>query len=105
MSRMKDLQKSLFGGTTSNARQFGMIFTLVAIVLLFQFLTNGLTLNSGNLISLVSQHLYILILAIGMLMVIVAGHIDLSVGSIAAFVGIVVAKVMQEHSYRGSSRS
>ncbi|MEV4630415.1 multiple monosaccharide ABC transporter permease [Micromonospora sp. NPDC049523] len=98
MSRMKDLQKSLFGGTTSNARQFGMIFTLVAIVLLFQFLTNGLTLNSGNLISLVSQYSYILILAIGMLMVIVAGHIDLSVGSIAAFVGIVVAKVMQEYS-------
>ena len=40
MSRMKDLQKSLFGGTTSNARQFGMIFTLVAIVLLFQVLTD-----------------------------------------------------------------
>ncbi|RKR85855.1 putative multiple sugar transport system permease protein [Micromonospora pisi] len=98
MSRIKDLRKSLFGGTTSNARQFGMIFTLVAIVLLFQILTNGLTLNSANMISLVSQYSYILILAIGMLMVIVAGHIDLSVGSIAAFVGIVVAKVMQEYS-------
>ncbi|WP_329110361.1 sugar ABC transporter permease [Micromonospora sp. NBC_01699] len=98
MSRIRDLRKSLFGGTTSNARQFGMIFTLVAIVLLFQILTDGLTLNSGNLISLVSQYSYILILAIGMLMVIVAGHIDLSVGSIAAFVGIVVAKVMQDYS-------
>jgi putative multiple sugar transport system permease protein len=96
VSKIKDLQKSLFAGTTSNARQFGMIFTLVAIVLLFQILTNGLTLNSSNLISLVSQYSYILILAIGMLMVIVAGHIDLSVGSIAAFVGIVVARVMQE---------
>ncbi|MBE1490544.1 multiple monosaccharide ABC transporter permease [Plantactinospora soyae] len=96
MSKIKDLQKSLFAGTTSNARQFGMIFTLVAIVLLFQILTNGLTLNSSNLISLVSQYSYILILAIGMLMVIVAGHIDLSVGSIAAFVGIVVARVMQD---------
>ena len=96
MSRIKELQKSLFAGTTSNARQFGMIFTLVAIVLLFQVLTDGLTLNSTNLITLVSQYSYILILAIGMLMVIVAGHIDLSVGSVAAFVGIVVAKVMQE---------
>ena len=48
MSRMKDLQKNLFGGTTSNARQFGMIFTLVAIVVLFQILTDGLTLNSGQ---------------------------------------------------------
>ncbi|KUN80992.1 sugar ABC transporter permease [Streptomyces bungoensis] len=98
MSRVQDLQKNLFGGTTSNVRQFGMIFTLVAIVLLFQAWTGGLTLTSGNLIAVVSQYSYILILAIGMLMVIVAGHIDLSVGSVAAFTGIVVAKVMQEHS-------
>ncbi|GAA4557786.1 multiple monosaccharide ABC transporter permease [Planotetraspora kaengkrachanensis] len=98
MSRVKELQKSLFGGTTSNARQFGMIFTLVAIVLLFEILTDGLTLSPGNLISLVSQYSYILILAIGMLMVIVAGHIDLSVGSVAAFVGIVVANIMQDYS-------
>lgn len=74
-----------------------MIFTLVAIVLLFQVLTDGLTLTSGNLIAVVSQYSYILILAVGMLMVIVAGHIDLSVGSVAAFTGIVVAKAMQEY--------
>ncbi|GAB7039553.1 MULTISPECIES: multiple monosaccharide ABC transporter permease [Catenuloplanes] len=96
MSRIKDLQKNLFGGTTSNSRQFGMIFALVAIVLFFQIWTNGLTLSSGNMIALVSQYSYILILAIGMLMVIVAGHIDLSVGSVAAFVGIVVAKLMAD---------
>ncbi|MDZ5444760.1 multiple monosaccharide ABC transporter permease [Micromonospora sp. 4G57] len=98
MSRLKDLQKNLFGGTTSNARQFGMIFTLVAIVVLFQILTDGLTLRSDNLIALFNQNSYILILAIGMLMVIVAGHIDLSVGSIAAFTGILVAKSMAEWS-------
>ncbi|MDP9793597.1 putative multiple sugar transport system permease protein [Catenuloplanes nepalensis] len=98
MSRIKDLQKNLFGGTTSNARQFGMIFALVAIILFFQIWTNGLTLSSGNLIQLVSQYSYILILAIGMLMVIVAGHIDLSVGSVAAFTGIVIAKLMADHN-------
>jgi ABC-type xylose transport system, permease component len=98
MSRITDLQKNLFGGTTSNARQFGMISTLVAIVLLFQIWTHGLTLTSGNLVAVASQYSYILILAIGMLMVIVAGHIDLSVGSVAAFTGIVVAKTMQEYS-------
>ncbi|UWZ34119.1 sugar ABC transporter permease [Dactylosporangium roseum] len=97
MSRIKDLQKHLFGGTTSNARQFGMIFTLVAIIVLFQILTDGLTLNSGNLIALTQQYAYISILSIGMLMVIVAGHIDLSVGSVAAFTGIVVAKAIAEH--------
>lgn len=97
MSRIKDLQKNLFGGTTSNARQFGMIFTLVAVVLFFQIKTDGLTLQSGNLIALTQQYAYISILSIGMLMVIVAGHIDLSVGSVAAFVGIVVAKAITEH--------
>lgn len=108
MSKVKDLQKNLFGGTTSNARQFGMIFTLVAIVLLFQWLTashqglgfaDGFTLRSDNLIALFQQNSYILILAIGMLMVIVAGHIDLSVGSVAAFTGILVAKSMTEWNF------
>ncbi|MEU1231630.1 multiple monosaccharide ABC transporter permease [Streptomyces sp. NPDC005828] len=97
MTGFQNLKKNLFGGTTSVGRQFGMIFTLVAITLLFQVLTDGLTLTSGNLIAVVSQYSYILILAIGMLMVIVAGHIDLSVGSVAAFVGIIVAKAMQLH--------
>ncbi|MEV6305472.1 multiple monosaccharide ABC transporter permease [Actinoplanes sp. NPDC051861] len=97
MSRFRDLQKNLFGGSTSNARQFGMIFTLVAIIVFFQIRTDGLTLTSGNLIALTQQYAYISILSIGMLMVIVAGHIDLSVGSVAAFVGIVVAKAISEH--------
>jgi putative multiple sugar transport system permease protein len=86
----KDLKK-IFGGGQSDVRQFGILFSLIAIIALFQFLTNGLTLSSGNLVNLVSQYSYILILAIGMVMVIICGHIDLSVGSIAAFVGIVVA--------------
>lgn len=94
MSALRDL-KRMFGGGTSSGRQFGMIFSLIAIVLLFQVLTDGLTLDSGNLISLVSQYSYILILAIGMVMVIIAGHIDLSVGSVAAFAGIVVATAMR----------
>jgi len=91
MSRFKDLQKNLFGGTTSNVRQFGMIFALVAIVALFQWRTDGLTLQPGNLINVVSQYSYILILAMGMLMVIVAGHIDLSVGSVAGLSSVCAA--------------
>jgi len=92
-TQIADLKKML-GGGTSNARQFGMIFTLVGIILLFQILTDGLTLDPINLIALVSQFSYILILAIGMLMVIILGNIDLSVGSVAAVAGIVVAKAM-----------
>jgi putative multiple sugar transport system permease protein len=71
-----------------------MIIALVVIIIVFQIWTGGLTLDPTNVINMVQQYSYILILAIGMVMVIIAGHIDLSVGSIAAFVGIVVAQSM-----------
>ena len=73
-----------------------MIFALVALILFFQILTDGSTLTPSNVINLVNGNSYILILAIGMVMVIIAGHIDLSVGSVAAFAGIVVAIAMQD---------
>ena len=85
--------KKLFGGDT---RQFGMIFALVALIVLFQWLTGGITLTPGNVINLFNGNSYILILAIGMVLVIIAGHIDLSVGSVAAFVGMVVAICMRD---------
>lgn len=88
--------KQLFGRGSS--RQFGMIFALVALVLLFQWLTGGLTLTPDNVINLFNGNAYILILAIGMVLVIIAGHIDLSVGSIAAFAGIVVALALRDFS-------
>lgn len=96
-TKFSDIKK-MFGGGTSNARQFGMIFTLVGIILLFQVLTHGLTLDPVNLIAIVSQFSYILILAIGMVMVIILGNIDLSVGSVAAVAGIVVATAMKTYS-------
>ncbi|MDQ1538628.1 MAG: putative multiple sugar transport system permease protein [Actinomycetota bacterium] len=90
---LKDLTK-IFGGGQSDIRQFGILLSLIVIIGFFDWWTKGLTLSSGNLINLVSQYSYILILAIGMVMVIIAGHIDLSVGSVAAFAGIVVATSM-----------
>jgi len=81
-----------------NVRQYGMIIALLALVLLFQVLTDGLFLQPRNVTSLLVQNGYILILAIGMVMVIIAGHIDLSVGSVAAFVGATVAIAMQNFS-------
>jgi putative multiple sugar transport system permease protein len=81
---------------SGNSRQFGMIFALVALIVLFQILTGGLTLTPDNVINLFNGNSYILILAIGMVLVIIAGHIDLSVGSVAAFSGIVVAITMRD---------
>ncbi len=89
MNKLKDV----FGGDT---RQFGMIFALVALIVLFQFLTDGLTLQPQNVINIFQGNSYILVLAIGMVLVIIAGHIDLSVGSIAAFAGIAVAMAMRD---------
>ncbi|WP_159698178.1 multiple monosaccharide ABC transporter permease [Arthrobacter sp. 18067] len=85
--------KKLFGG---NTRQFGMIFALVALIVFFQIFTGGRTLTPGNVINLFNGNSYILILAIGMVLVIIAGHIDLSVGSVAAFVGVSVALAMRD---------
>ncbi len=85
--------KKLFGG---NTRQFGMIFALVALIVFFEIFTEGRTLTSGNVINLFNGNSYILILAIGMVLVIIAGHIDLSVGSVAAFVGVCVALFIRD---------
>jgi putative multiple sugar transport system permease protein len=100
----KDITKMFGGGGTSTLRQFGILGSLIVIIVLFEILTlirngpNGATLTSGNLINVINQYSFILILAIGMVMVIIMGHIDLSVGSVAAFTGIIVAKSMQDWS-------
>ena len=80
-----------------NVRQYGMIIALAAIVILFQITTEGVLLKPLNVSNLVVQNAQILILAIGMVIVIVARHIDLSVGSVAAFVGAVGAILMTKH--------
>jgi putative multiple sugar transport system permease protein len=91
-----DALKKLFGG---NLRQFGMLFVLVALTLLFHVLTAGKVLTPTNLMNLLNGNSYILVLAIGMVMVIVIGHIDLAVGSVAAFAGIVVAVAMRDWGF------
>ncbi len=68
-------------------RQIGIFLALLVIVTLFQVLTGGALLQPDNVANIIVQNSYILLLAIGMVMIIVAGHIDLSVGSVAAFVG------------------
>ncbi len=87
MSTVKDL-------FSKNLRQSGIMIAFVAIVLLFTVLTGGTLLNPINVSNLILQYSYILILAIGMLFVIVVGHIDLSVGSVVALVGAVSATLI-----------
>ena len=77
-------------------RQYGILAALVVIIVLFQILTEGRLLYPGNVSNLIQQNAYVLILAIGMVMVIIAGHIDLSVGSVVAVVGAVAALSMND---------
>jgi putative multiple sugar transport system permease protein len=76
---------------TRNIRTSGIYIAFVLIVALFTILTNGTLLSATNVTNIVLQYSYILILAIGMVIVIIAGHIDLSVGSVVALTGAVSA--------------
>lgn len=84
---MKNVKK-LFGG---DFRQYTMVFALIILILVFNIISGGRMLTSSNFQNLVAGNTYVLILAIGMLMVIVIGQIDLSVGSVAGFSGMVMA--------------
>lgn len=77
-----------------NLQQYGIMLALIVIVLLFQVLTDGKLLMANNVASLIQQNAYVIVLALGMLMIIIAGHIDLSVGSVLAFLGGVMAIAM-----------
>lgn len=72
-------------------RAYSMVIVLVAIAVLFHFLTEGRIFTSMNLTNLILQNSYVVILILGMLPVILTGNVDLSVGSILSFVGAVAA--------------
>ena len=78
-----------------NFREYGMLMALIAIVVFFLVIVRALLgvdfLSAQNITNLFLQNSYVIIMALGMLLVIVAGHIDLSVGSVAAFVGAISA--------------
>jgi putative multiple sugar transport system permease protein len=80
-----------------NLREYGMLFALIGIVAFFFIILKVVPpnpidfLSPTNITNLFLQNAYVIIMASGMLLVIVAGHIDLSVGSVAAFVGAVSA--------------
>lgn len=72
-------------------RAYSMVIALVVIAVLFHFLTDGLIFTAMNLTNLILQNSYVVLLILGMLPVILTGNVDLSVGSVLAFVGAVAA--------------
>ena len=75
----------------TNMREYGLLFALIAIMAFFQIVTNGVLLKPVNITNLFLQNSYIIIMALGMLIVVVCGHIDLSVGSVMGFIGALAA--------------
>jgi putative multiple sugar transport system permease protein len=82
--------------STLNLRQSGIYIAFALIVVLFTVLTDGALLQPQNISNIIVQNSYILILAIGMILIIIAGHIDLSAGSVVAVTGAISAVLMVE---------
>ncbi len=79
-----------------NIREYGMYIALGAIMIIFTILTDGLFFSSRNISNLFNQMGYIAVLAVGMTLVIVIRHIDLSVGFMAGFLGAIAARMLRE---------
>ena len=81
MSFVDDVRKLL----RENIRDYGMFIALSVIIVFFTLATDGLFISPRNLVNLVNQTGFIAVLAVGMTLVIVIRHIDLSVGFLAGF--------------------
>src|SRR5208337_2793724 len=75
----------------ANIREYGMYIALVIIMGFFTIRTQGLFISSRNIGNLLNQSGYIAVLAVGMTLVIVIRHIDLSVGFLSGFLGAIAA--------------
>jgi putative multiple sugar transport system permease protein len=84
-------------------RTYGLLMSLVAIMGFFQWQTEGALMQPLNLTNLVLQNSYIVVMALGMLLVIVTGHIDLSVGSVCGFIGGLAAVLLVDFEWSVTS--
>ncbi len=90
MSFIRDLQKVL----RQNIRDYGMFIALFIIMTIFTITTEGIFISPRNISNLLNQAGYVAVLAVGMTLVIVIRHIDLSVGFLAGFLGAIAAIAM-----------
>ena len=87
------------GFLKNNLRDYGLLLSLVVIMGFFQWQTDGVLMQPLNITNLVLQNSYIIVMALGMLLVIVAGYIDLSVGSVSGFIGGLAAVLIVQYSW------
>ena len=87
MNLMNDMKTLI----SKNIRDYGMYIALIVIILIFTILTDGLFISSRNISNLLDSAGYIAVLAVGVMLVIVIRHIDLSIGFLAGFLGAIAA--------------
>ena len=75
-------------------KQYGMVLALIAVFLIFAVMTGGKNMSPANINNLIMQNGYVVILAVGMLLCVLTGNIDLGVGSIVALCGATVGILM-----------
>ena len=85
---------SIMGFVKANIRDYALLISLIAIMIFFQYKTNGILFTPLNMTNIILQNSYIVIMALGMLLIIVAGHIDLSVGFLSGFIGAIAGVMM-----------
>ena len=91
MSFIKNVQTLL----RQNIREYGMYIAFLIIIAIFSITTNGLFVSSRNIVNLVNATSYIAVLAVGMTVVIIIQHIDLSVGFLTGFLGAIAATALK----------
>lgn len=83
----------------NNIREYGMLIALIVVMLFFQVQTNGILFKPVNITNLVLQNSYVITMALGMLLIIVSGWIDLSVGSVVAVVGALAGVLIVRYKF------
>ncbi|MBC7088711.1 MAG: sugar ABC transporter permease, partial [Tissierellales bacterium] len=94
MGFINELKKML----KENIRDYGMFIALFAIIIGFTILTDGMFISPRNISNLINSVGYIAVLAVGMTLIIVIRHIDLSVGYLAGFSGAIVAILLTRYN-------
>jgi putative multiple sugar transport system permease protein len=97
MNKIKNYFSELSILLKLNVREYGMFIALAVIMLIFSYYSGGLFVSPRNLSNLLNQTGYIAVLAVGMTLVIIIRHIDLSVGYVAGFIGAVAAIMMVQY--------
>ena len=78
-------------------KQYGMVLALIAVFLIFAVMTGGKNMSPANINNLIMQNGYVVILAVGMLLCVLTGNIDLGVGSIVALCGATAGILMVDY--------